>query len=168
MNPYAILGAVLLWLASLTAVGAWQNKAGHAAERVGWQAREITQQATYAAATKAAEENARAAEQQHARDMAVVAANYERKLENAQAQKDRDVAAAHAGALVLRIPTPACPACGSGPGQAAAPASGGDGGTYTQLPAATTGRLFALADDADAVVLQLQACQAVVAADRAP
>lgn len=55
---------------------------------------------------------------------------------------------------------------GGGSRQVGAAASGGDGGTDAQLPAATGADIYAEADRADSIVRQLGLCQQVVIEDR--
>jgi prophage endopeptidase len=166
VNPCLIIGLLLAWGASLGAVGWWQNGAGHKAERVAWQAREIEQNNRFAAATKKAEEDRRADEQAHAAAVDVIARSHAQEIEDARKQKDRDVAAARAGTVGLRFNASRDPAGGCKPSGPAAGAGNGDGGATTELPREIAADLFALADDADEVVRQLSACQAVVRADR--
>ncbi len=168
MNPYVILGIVIAWIASLGAVGWWQNAAGHTAERVTWQARENKELQDANASIKRLEEAARAAEQAHATELAKIGENHQKEIADAQAQKDRDVAAARAGRIVLRIPAPCKAADGSQPAKTPAAPGVGDGGTTAELPRSVTEDLLSLANDADAVVRQLGECQAVIRSDRAP
>jgi hypothetical protein len=167
VNPYLILAAVLVWLASSAGVGYWQNQAGHAAERGKWQARENEQLTTANAKIMELQEAARAEERAKAQAVAAISEKYEKEKIDAAAQKARDIAAARAGALSLRIPAPSCPGAGGGE-TGAAPAAAGerDGRAPGELPREVTANLLALADDADEVVQQLSACQAVVRADR--
>lgn len=166
MNPYVIIGIGAAWVLSLGAVGWWQNSAGHTEERAAWQKRENTELVTANAAIKRLEEEARDTERRHAEDLNEISTGYQKELVNAKAQKDRDVAAARAGALSLRIPSPCKGADGGQAGTATTGAGGRDAAAGTELPREVTAGLFELADDADEVVRQLTACQAVVSADR--
>lgn len=114
---------------------------------------------------KAAEDKAKAKDEAHAKALVDLGARYEKEITNAKAQRDKDVAAAHAGALVLRF-LPDRPSSGLIVPNGAAGAPGSDGPQTVELPRAVTADLYALADDADAVVSQLSACQAVVQSDR--
>lgn len=123
--------------------------------------------ADYDRRAKEAEDRNKAQEQQQATELAVAGENYATQLHEVQAQRDRDVAAARSGALKLRV-AGMCPrASGDRPAAEAsiAPARS-DGAEGGELPAETTRRLFELADDADATVKQLTACQAIVNIDR--
>lgn len=165
MNPYVIIGLLIAWVASLGAVGWWQNDAGHTAERVVWQKRDNEALTKANAAIKRLEEEARASELRHAEDLNVISTGYQKELVNAKAQKDRDVAAARAGTLGLRFRAEGG-TCPGGTGQATASSGGRDGPATAELPSEIAAGLFALADDADEVVLQLTACQAVIRSDR--
>ena len=114
-----------------------------------------------AAAQSASEEAAKRIEQAHAAALADLDTKYQQELKDANDQKDRDVAAARAGRIVLRyIPAPAkLPDPPASPG-------GGDDPKGAELPPEVTASLYALADDADQVAKQLASCQAVVEADR--
>lgn len=167
-NPWILLGIVLAWLASLAGVGWWQRVDGEAVERSAWQARENVQLATAGKRILALEQAAREQEQEEAARMAAIAGDYEGRLQNVQTQRDRDVAAAHRGTLRLRDPgAPSLRADGCSGGPATAGAGVGDGPAPGELSRAVTADLFSLVDDANAVVEQLTACQAVVRADRA-
>lgn len=173
--PYRILAVVLLWLVSLIAVGVWQHHAGAVGERVTWQAKEVTEQATAAAQFKALSDAYRAAEQDNAAKMAALAADYERKLTDANKQRAADIAAVRAGAIRLRDPNAAIvSACRDTPAQAGPAAGRGDGAAPGQLPPAPAGLLsdqtsewlIDFAADADDVARQLGACQQVIIRDR--
>jgi prophage endopeptidase len=114
------------------------------------------------------EEKARAGERRRAEELAAVSVHYQGALEAAKSQRERDVALAHAGTLRLRDPNAASPAgCDrGGPGEAAAAAAGRDGAQAGELSREAVGFLLNLADEADEVVEQLTACQAVVRTDR--
>lgn len=173
-EPYRLLAAAALWLASLIAVGVWQHHAGAVDERVTWQAKEVTEQATAAAQFKALSDAARAAEQKHAADMAALAADYERKLTDANKQRAADLAAVRTGALRLRDPGATVPACPGATAQAGPAAGGSDGPATGQLSAAPAGLLsdqtsswlVDFAADADDVARQLASCQQVIVQDR--
>lgn len=123
-----------------------------------------------AAEKQRVDESAKEARTKEANDQKVLAGikqDYERKLANEKNLHDRDVAAARAGDLVLRFTSPATTGSSSlGLSQAAAGGGLGNGSPGCQLPPEVTANLFALADDADAVVNQLSACQQVILNDR--
>lgn len=173
--PYRILAVACLWLVSLVAVGWWQHSAGVDSTQAKWESREATQQVQAASQIKALEESARAAEQKHAADMASLATDYERKIDDAQKQRAADIAAVRAGDLRLRDPgSPIVPACPGAAAQAGPGSGGGDGSAPGGLPAAPTGLLSGqtsewlvdFAADADDVARQLASCQQVITEDR--
>ena len=107
----------------------------------------------------------RNSERDHKADLDRIGADHAKEMARADARRQRDIADARSGALRLSIPS-SCNPDGSSPAQAGGPAAGGDGQARTELPSEVTASLFALADDADAVVSQLSACQAVIISDR--
>lgn len=166
MNPWLIVGS----LVALIAVGLGGDYLGHERgvkeERLVWQTRESKELADANTKILALEEKARADERAHAMKLAKIAAEHQQEIADAQVQKDRDVADARAGRIILRIPAPCKDSSGGvTPGASATPGVG-DGGAAAELPHETTADLLALADDADAVTRQLTACQAVIRADR--
>ncbi len=167
MNPWIIVG----FLVALIAVGAGGYLKGEhdgtTAEKAVWQKRDNDELRTANARILELEEQARSEERRHAEELAAISAGFEKEKANAAIQKDRDVAAARAGALSLRIHSPCKDPGGSEGSAASAPASERDGAATIELPREVTANLFALADDADEVVKQLTACQAVIKADRA-
>lgn len=166
-EPYRLLAAAALWLASLFAVGVWQHHAGAVGERVTWQAKEVTEQATAAAQFKALSDAARKAEQDNAAKMAALAADYERKLSDANKQRAADIAAVRAGSLRLRDKSGTCMPAGTDPGSKAGPGPGiGNGATGCELSETASGFLLDFANDADDVARQLAACQQVILTDR--
>lgn len=167
MNPWAIVIAVLLWLASMAGVGWWQRADGAAVERDAWQKRENTELRTAAAKIQQLEAKAKADTSAHAQALAAASTEYERMLQNANAQRAKDRAAVLAGTLRLRDNgATGLRACGSGISPPAAAASLGDGRAPGELSAAATGFLLELTSDADDVARQLAEAQAVIREDR--
>lgn len=166
MNPWLILAVAILWGLSVAASATKWASLKVAEVRAEYLVRDNKALAEANAKITALNDAARATEARRVAEMSALATNYSKGFRDAEAQRQRDVAAARDGSLVLRIPASAC---GPGGGEAAAPrpaASGGDGATTTELPGALTADLLALAGEADQVVLQLTACQAIVTADR--
>ena len=178
--PWAkLLGAVLLVAAVVAAIYAYgqqQFGLGEKAERTAWLGRENTaltkantriKELEDQARIKELEDQARAREREHAQDMAAASAKYQEDLKHEKAAKDRAVADLRSGALRLRIPV-ACPDGAGGSGTAApGPGTvGRDGETRAELSVQASEFLVGLASEADEVVHQLTACQAVVIADR--
>lgn len=166
MNPWLIVGLGLVWLASLWGVGSWQRGEGRTTERLAWQERENKALAEANVEIKRLTDEARATEHRRVDEMTTLAVNYDKGFRDAEDRRRRDVDAARAGALVLRIPSSAC---GAGAGEARPPgaaAAGGDGSEGIELPRPIAADLLDLANDADQVADQLRACQAIVTNDR--
>jgi hypothetical protein len=119
---------------------------------------------TAVAATLAASESARAEEQTRSRYIAGVDAAYERGKAYAQAQVAGVLDDVRAGRYVLRDRFK-CPAIRSAPAPPGA-ASVSDAAAPAVLSGEDVQFLVRFAGDADAVRGQLQACQAVIEADR--
>jgi hypothetical protein len=167
-NPYLIIGAILLWIASLVSVGHWQNTAGHESERVTWQAKEVKELTDANANILRLETDARKAEADHATALSDISTNYQGKLTYAETQRKTDVAAARSGTLRLFDPgASGQSACASGASQAAASTGGRDGSQTSGLSPAAAEFLLSEADRADVIIEQLTSCQAVVQSDRA-
>ena len=169
MNPYIIIGLLVAWALSLAGVGTWQNEAGHVAERVEWQGRENKELVDANTAIKALEEKYRKAEQDHAAALGAIATNYEGKIQDANNQHARDVAAVRSGTLRLRDPGASgkCPVGDPMPGIATSPGVG-DGRAAGELSGQSSEFLLGEASRADSIAEQLAACQQVVRSDRAP
>lgn len=174
-NPWLILGGIVLAFA--LCVGSYMkgNRDGRAATRTAWAESDNRALRDANAQILTMQIAARAKEQEQAKQLSAVSTIYQRNLADAKRQRDRDVAAARAGALQLRDPGAAGQCAGAG-GAAQAPAGpgGGDGPARADVPKAPAGVLssdaaeflIALVNEADESVLQLLACQAVVRADR--
>ena len=170
--------AALIAVACVATVG-WvddygqrQFKAGRGVERSAWQAAEAKslRQANTRIATL--HEQARERERRHARAMADISARYEEELKHEQTRFNSVVADLRGH--VLRLYVPVTGATGShatsdGGGCAGGPASKGptgcDGPARAELSVEAAEFLVGLATEADEVVHQLAACQAVINAD---
>lgn len=117
---------------------------------------------------KALEEEARATERRHAADMAKVAGDLQKDLDDERTRNSGFIADVRAGRLQLRDPGAASAACGVGgaAGKAGTAAGSGDGAPSGLLSGSASEFLLGLAGEADAVVRQLGACQAVIIKDR--
>lgn len=163
MSPYAILGGVLL--AVLLILGGY--KAGAAVERSGWQRVQNEELMAANAEIQKLNASARAAERKNAADLAAIGDSHAVEKLRLEERRRTDVAAAHSGALRLRVTVPG-KACGGGVPDAGTRPAGSEPPTETvELPSAVTGSLYALANDADAQAAELNSCWAVVRADRA-
>ena len=154
---------------ALLAYGDHEYTSGQQAERSAWLTKENTALSRAISRIKELEEQARAAEAKHGQAMASISAQYQKDLKNERLAKDRAIDAVRRGELRLYDPgTRATGDSGSGGGQACstdASAIGRDGATRSQLSESASEFLLALAGEADEVVRQLTACQAVVKAD---
>ncbi|BCB28409.1 hypothetical protein SKTS_32950 [Sulfurimicrobium lacus] len=160
----ALIAAVV---AAFYAYGQQQFGLGMTSERATWLARENGALTKANGRIKELEEQARTREHEHAQDMAVASAKYQEDLKHEKAAKDRVIADLRRGDLRLRIPV-TCPVPAAGDRTAAlgtGPA-GRDGETRAELSVEASEFLVGLASEADEVVHQLTACQAVVNADR--
>lgn len=174
-NPYILLAAIVLWIASIVGVGVWQRHDGASACSASWQAREAKEQAQAASQIKTLEDAARATEQKHAADVAAISTTYEQELQDAHRQHLADITDLRAGTLRLRDPNAtslrACPdsgaqvATGAGGRDASAP-GGFQSAAAGILPSATSIWLVNFADECDRNTRQLTACQQVIMDDR--
>ncbi len=165
MNPWLIIGGILLWLASLWGVGTWQRADGATAERAIWQARDSEQLRRANAEIDRLNREARDQEAEHQRRLADIAANIQQETARHEADSRRAVAGARA--LVLRD-QPACPvhASAGAAGPPVAGPGGGDGPAACELPATAVRDLLQLVLDADRDVRQLAHAQQVIEEDR--
>lgn len=156
-----------LLIGAFYAYGQQQFGLGEKAERTAWLDRDNAALNKANDRIKELEDNYRAKEREHAQDMATASAKYQEDLKHEKAAKDRAVADLRSGALRLRIPV-TCPE-GAGGSTTAAPGTsttGRDGETRAELSVQASEFFVGLTSEADEVVLQLTACQAVVIADR--
>lgn len=167
LNLWAIVVALLVWIASLAGVGYWQNDAGHTAERAAWQKRE--NQEIVSANLKIVElsDKYRQAEQAHATALDTIAVTYEGKLKNANQKTAALERAARDGTLRLRDPhaTP-CPPGGDSVPEASAGAGQRDGAGDGRLSGVAAEFLLSLTGRCNGVRDKLAACQAIVREDR--
>lgn len=157
MNPYLLLGAVIVWGLSLVVVGKWQRHDGATGEQLicttEKNAQLVTANATIAGYRKKEQDSAKA--------IAVIGEKKDAELEALEAKRVRDVAAARSGALKLRLPASVCPPRGGVPDPAAA-ATRSDATETVELPREVGADLYALANDADEVAILLGGCQATI------
>ncbi len=163
----AVLVLVAAVVAAIYAYGRQQFGLGGQAERAAWLARENGALTKANGRIKELEEQARAREHEHAQDMANTSAKYQEDLKHEKSAKDRVIADLRSRALRLRIPV-TCPISAAGD-RTAAPgtgAAGRDGETRAELSVEASEFLVGLTSEADEIVHQLDACQAVINADR--
>lgn len=153
LNPYAILGALAVWLASLVGVGYWQHDAGVSAQKV------ADQRQFDRINTERAQQADQANVMYRAKQAEVIAALAERDAFKNQLEKERgehraatDALAARYAGLQLRFRAAqgAAPGDRGGRADSAAPnAPGADAAPVVQLPDAVATDLRQLALDAD-------------------
>ncbi len=113
-------------------------------------------------------------EQAWQKSFASVSQEHQKDLAENEKALDTALAGLRSGAIVLRDPGTVGQACGGGSGSPAASPGVGDGSASAGLPPAPFAVLsdeasrfiVEMASDADAVVVQLQACQAILEAER--
>jgi len=166
----ALIGLALVISVALVQAYGWAYKNGVNAERVAWQ---TSQNLALNEANKKlfdAEERARVAEHLHAVQLNTISNTYQEKLTNEKQRHDNVIVSLRAGNLSLRDKY-------TEPGNAAPSATlSSETGTGTggrneaegaKLSQPLAEFLIGLANEADEVVQQLTACQAIVNADRA-
>jgi hypothetical protein len=167
-NPWIIVGVLVAWLASLAAVGYWQNSAGHTGERVTWQAQQVKDLAKYNADILAKDEAYRLEEQQHAADLNTISINYQKELDDANIKNAALASAVRAGTLRLRDPgARRRPAGGDRLPETAARVGRCDASGDGRLSAGAAEFLLGLTGRCNAVRQKLTSCQAIVRSDRA-
>jgi len=118
------------------------------------------------AVEKAIAERERAKEQGWQKRFVAASTDYQKRIAANETQRLADMAALDARTLILRDPNGTA-GCVSGSGsEIAGSASGRNGVSGSELPAKTAGFLLSLASEADAVVGQLTACQAILRSER--
>lgn len=163
MIPDMRLIGFLVVLVAIIGAGFFGYRTGTKVERADWQEREIVINAEHAAKLQAATERARAVERAAIERYSQVDADYQRRLKEVSREKDRALAGVRAGAIRLSIPAECPGSRDSVPNPAPAPGER-DGGTRARLSDSAAQFLVSLASEADAVVEQLRACQAVLSA----
>lgn len=167
MNPWAIVLALLVWIASLASVGYWQNGAGHSAERLVWQERANTELADANRKIVELTDKYRRTEQAHTVALDALAVTYEGKLKNANQKTANLIRAARTGTFRLRDPhAAACPPAGSALPETGARAGQRDGAGDGRLSTDATEFLLNLTGRCNAVRDKLTTCQAIVIEDR--
>lgn len=140
-------------------------RAGGRASDERWQARTDAAQAEAMSQTEQLQQQARELERKSAEAMGAIDSAYQRGRTDAQAEAGRTIADLRAGAVRLRERF-TCPAGTAGGVPTSSTSTGGsDAAQGGGLSAEDAGFLVRLAEQADAVTLQLQACQAVVRRD---
>lgn len=158
MNPYAIIGGLLLAIA-LCFGG---SSVGKRLERTKWQAKEIATAAATQKALLASQERYVSLQKSNEATARKASADHEKAIENLTAQYDAARAAIRA-AGGLRVSRAICQADGAAKGSGT---SGPDDSTSATvaLPPETERRLLELTQEADALAERLRALQAWVKA----
>lgn len=167
LNPWVILCVVLAWGATTGGAYWYGNNVGKDSERVVWQGKQSKELQAANAKIIDLTEKARAQESLHAVELAGISAKYQEALQNEKSKSDRVIADVRAGTRKLRIPIAGpIQTCGSSSSQAPAAAERRDGEARAELSGSSSDFLIGLASEADAIVRQLTACQAVILQDR--
>lgn len=152
--------AGFLFLALL--FGAYRH--GVTTTETAWQARHNAELAKANQATADAQAQAREAERRGVEAVAIIEGQLHDQQQQAQADRDRLLADIDSGAVRVRDRF-TCPAAGGMPG-AATSAGQRDAGKVGGLRREDVRFLVRLANEADAVTRQLQACQQILQAER--
>lgn len=168
LNPWLLLAVVIVFGASNAGSYWYGTNVGAEGERVEWQKRENQELAAANKRIVDLTETVRAKESMHAVELANISAQYQKELQDEKSKADRVIADVRAGARKLRIPVASTyQACGSGEaGKAPAAPFRRDGEARAELSASASSFLIGLANEADQVVRQLTACQAIIMQDR--
>lgn len=163
--------AVLLGVILAAAISAysWAYKNGVQAERVVWQEAENKALQITLADLQATQERLRIAENNHAVQLNHVSQTYQEKLTNEKQKLNNTLASYRAGTLSLRDKHAAsnATACSGFTAEIGTGTSGRYATEGAKLSEPLAQFLIRLASEADEVVQQLTACQAIVNADRA-
>lgn len=149
------------------AYGQQQFGLGEKAEQSAWLKRENTELVAANIRIKELTDEVRRQERQHQQDMADASAQYQKDLKHEKATHERVVADLRSGALRLRVHLASSQTAGGrGTGAVGSGPGGCDAATGGELSGPAAEFFVGLASEADEVVHQLTACQAIVAADR--
>lgn len=159
--PQYRIAAVVVYTVALLAAGSYS---GWTIASWRWGERMAQWERNAEEAAKEASEAARAKEKDLLQQITDIEAQRHDEARNAEAERDRLLADIRAGQRRLRDRF-TCP--GNLPGVATGTA-GGDAGAPAGLQRADAEFLVRLASEADAVTRQLQACQAILKAERPP
>lgn len=169
-KPYLILGLVAILIAShFGALMFGRNIANNAAKaklQKETQAKLVQMQSLMEENMRLSNE-VRAIESAHASKLASFSQAYQEQLQNVRLEKDKFISSVRAGTIKLHIPKTARPFGNNTAGaQINASASRCDASAESELPRDVAEFLYGEASRADAIVNQLQACQAIVLEDR--
>lgn len=128
--------------------------------------RDLKAATDHAAKEREISENYRLKEENWQSQFVAASKTYQRSLANAQTQRLADAAAIDAGRIRLLDPGANRPTCGDSTAKTASSTSGRNGGEGAELSPKAARFLLGLANDADALVTQLSACQQILSSER--
>lgn len=163
MNRASVIAAV--WAASLilSCAATWHVATQYTESS--WHEREAKINADAARKVLAAGERVIAIERQHTQNLVNISADYQTELQRNADTKNLAITYWRSRANKLSIPV-ICPSGGNASDSAAASTAGRNGETRAELSDTAAEFLINLTNEADAVVLQLTACQQIVTSDR--
>lgn len=158
---------VVMMTWALLAYGNWRFDLGVQAERNSWLSKENAALTEANARIQTLQAQARTQEHVYGEALAIADTLYQEGLQHEKTKFNRVVADLRTGDLRLYVPVARAGDGGGGGSGAAAAATGErDGEARAELSGAAAEFLVGLASEANEVVEQLTACQAVVIADR--
>jgi len=134
--------------------------------RVEYQQRDLKAAQDYAQKEREVTAQYRSKEENWQQQFVAASRAYQKGLANAHTQNLADAAAVDAGRIRLLDPGSNRPACGDSTTKTSASTSGRNGDEGSELSAKAAKFLLSLAGDADAVAMQLSACQQVLSSER--
>ncbi len=165
-GPYVYLAAAAAFLAALGGAYVKGRSDGGDIARSEYAARDIKAASEAQDAYKRTVEGFRAKEAEWQKSLTAVSKNYQQRIAANETQRLADRAAAESLAIVLRDPNANPQACSGGTSAVAGTAAGRDGSETGRFSPEATRFLLGEANRADAVTIQLQACQAILASER--
>lgn len=174
MSLYVYLGIAIAFMVALAGAGYKGFELGSDSVTAKWQAQALKEATENAAKLKAVSDAYRQKEQENARQSQLVSRRYQKEIANAETAKIAALDNLRTGALRLRDPNAKPDTCGDSTAKTGSGTGGHNGRAAGGLPEAPAGVLsdaasqflIAEASRADAIVAQLQGCQAIVRADR--
>jgi len=160
-----IQAAVVVFIAA----GAWFHGYNKGADvtRAEYATRDLQAATEAQAAYARIVERHRAKEQEWQKSLTAVSAQYQKRIAANETQRLADLAAIDSRTLILRDPNASgVQACSGGSSPSAGTAAGRNGATGAELSSAASRFLLELASEADSIVGQLSACQAILRSER--
>lgn len=163
--PWWIYVAIALVLYHFAAIHVAEKRATDACNAA-WQKKEAQAEIAYQTKVAELEKKARDQESQWETKITEAGVQYANDLQAQADQSSRDVADARAGALKLRVRSSCVQAGGSGGTKTSPDPGQSQPAGICELPPEVTGRLYALADDANRVTKKFNGCLAILQAER--